>query len=115
MVALDSTDKEDGRVDLYNSPYSIIMLRERGTSNIIGILKPDDNESFKAKDEHPIEYRKYLPTTVGYEIEMFKAVCEGEYKFYPLLGDSEIYILTDEENNAAEKTSDSSVDTPTDK
>ena len=115
MVALDSTDKEDGQVDLYNSPYSIIMLRERGTSNIIGILKPDDNESFKAKDEHPIEYRKYLPTTVEYEIEMFKAVCEGEYKFYPLLGEYEIYILTDEENNAAEKTSDSSVDIPTDK
>lgn len=110
MIALDSTDKEDGRVDLYNSPYSIIMLREKSTSNIVGILKPDDNESLKARDEHPIEYRKYLPITAGYEIEMFKAVCEGEYKFYPLLGDYEINILTEEEINAAGETSDGSVD-----
>ena len=113
MVALDTTDKEDGRVDLYNSPYPIIMLRERGTSNIVGILKPDDNESLRARDEHPLEYRKYLPTTAGYEIEMFKAVCEGEYKFYPLLGDYEIYILT-EEKNSSEKTSDVNNDISTD-
>lgn len=58
---------------LYNSPYSIIVLREKGTKRKVGLLKPDDAEVVNIKDGHMLMYRKYNSITSGYEKEMEKA------------------------------------------
>jgi hypothetical protein len=93
---MDSTDVEEKTLDCYNSPYQIIMLRESGTDNIVGILKPDDAETYKLNDEHELKYRQYLPLTTGYEHDMFTAICgEERFNYYPYLSDSTIVILKD--------------------
>lgn len=51
------------------------MLREMGSDKIVGILKPDDTETYKLNDEHELRYRQYSSITTGYEHEMFTAIC----------------------------------------
>ena len=107
MIVRDRTNQEDGRIELYNAPYPILMLREIGTTNILGILIPEDDEEYKPRDHHMITYRKYIPKTSGYQREMFKAICEGIFHYHPFLVDNEILIETltvDEENSEKEKT-----------
>jgi hypothetical protein len=84
---------EDQSIELYNSIYQIIMIREEGTTNIIGILKPDDTETFAFNDQHNLIYRKYIPTLTEYELEMYKAICMGTFNYYPLLSDMTAVIL----------------------
>lgn len=45
---------QDESIELFNSPYKIIMLREIGTQNIVGILKPVDGENRSIKDEREL-------------------------------------------------------------
>lgn len=94
---MDSAYVEEKTLDCYNSPYQIIMLRESGADNIVGILKPDDAETYKLNDAHELKYRQYLPLTTGYEHEMFMEICgEERFNYYPYLSDSTIVILKDE-------------------
>ena len=94
---MDKTDEDEKALDCYNSPYQIIMLREYGSDKIVGILKPDDTETYKLNDEHELKYRQYLSVTTGYEHEMFIAICGDEkFNYYPYLSDSTIVVLKDE-------------------
>ena len=94
---MDKTDEDEKALDCYNSPYQIIMLREYGSDKIVGILKPDDTETYKLNDEHELKYRQYLSVTTGYEHEMFMAICGDEkFNYYPYLSDSTIVVLKDE-------------------
>jgi len=93
---MDKTDEEEKSLDCYNSPYQIIMLREFGSDKIVGLLKPDDAETYKLSDEHEIKYRQYSSVTTGYEHEMFMAICGDEkFNYYPYLSDSTIVVLKD--------------------
>lgn len=93
MIARDTTDQKDGRIELYNSPYSILMLRKKGTYEIYGILTPKDNTEYKARDHHMLTYRKYIPKTANYEVEMTKAINGKDFEYHPLLVDNEILII----------------------
>lgn len=97
MLVMDRISNEsEGRIEIYNSPYSIIMLREKGGSKIVGIMKPKDGEIYKARDSHSLCYRKYVVQTSGYEREMFEAICEGEFHYMPFLSDATIIYETDD-------------------
>lgn len=78
---------EDKRIEMFNSPYQIIMLKD-SNSQIIGVLKPEDNEVYKLKDEHNLVYRKYKSITSDYQTEMFSAICSGDFNYYPYLSDA---------------------------
>ena len=93
MIARDTTSQKDGRISLYNSPYSILMLREIGTYKIFGILTPEDNSDYSVGDHHLLTYRKYIPKTVNYEVEMAKAINGKDFEYHPLLVDNEILIF----------------------
>ena len=72
------------------------MLKEFGSDKIVGLLKPDDAETYKLSDEHEIKYRQYSSVTTGYEHEMFMAICGDEkFNYYPYLSDSTIVVLKD--------------------
>lgn len=96
-------DRMDGSqnesIEFFNSPYPIIMLREKGEQNIIGLLKPIDRELRTINDAGEIAYRKYRTVLVGYECEMANAICnENTFHYYPCLSDIEFgYILSDDE------------------
>ena len=93
---MDRTNDEEKSLDCYNSPYQIIMLREFSSDKIVGLLKPDDAETYKLSDEHEIKYRQYSSVTTGYEHEMFMAICGDEkFNYYPYLSDSTIVVLKD--------------------
>ena len=89
LLVCDRMDgSSDENIELFNSPYAIIMLREKETEKIIGILKPDDDIQISIKDEKEIYYRKYIPQTTGYEHEMYMAICQDEtFHYYPYLSD----------------------------
>ena len=92
---MNITDDEEKSLDCYNSPYEIIMMRESGTDKIVGILKPDDTEIYKLNDEHELKYRQYFSVTSGYEHEMFMAICEEKFNYYPYLSNLTIEVLKD--------------------
>lgn len=87
---------EDENLELYNSVYKIIMLREKNGDNIVGILKPEDTETFTFKDEHNLMYRKYIPKLSDYQIEMYNEILEGSFQYYPFLSETTIITLNDE-------------------
>lgn len=98
MLCCDRMDRTDDEktLDCYNSPYPIIMMRDCSSDKIVGILKPDDTETYKLSDEHELKYRQYLSLTTGYEHEMFMAICEEvKFNYYPHLSDLTIVILKD--------------------
>ena len=79
LLVYDQMDgSPDENIEIFNSPYPIIMLKEKETEEIIGILKPDDNNSVSIKDDKEIYYRKYIPQTTDYECEMQMAICSDE-------------------------------------
>lgn len=79
---------QDESIELFNSPYPIIMLREIGTQNIVGILKPVDGENRNIKDERELSYRKYFPVLSDFEHEMFASICSDDtFLYYPYLSD----------------------------
>ena len=79
---------QDESIEFFNSPYQIIMLREIGTQNIVGILKPVDGENRSIKDERELSYRKYSAVLTGFEHEMFVSICsEDTFHYYPCLSD----------------------------
>lgn len=92
-------DKMDGsndeRIDFFNSPYSIIMLRENGTQNIVGILKPEDGEKRTIEDSRELAYRKYTAVISGYEHEMFTSICSKDaFNVYPFVSNIKAtYVL----------------------
>lgn len=93
LLVRDDSSKEnevEKNIELFNSPYQIIMLKDKNTDKIVGILKPNDTETYKLKDEQNLIYRKYTVKTSDFEHEMFTATCTGEFKYYPLLSDSTI-------------------------
>lgn len=101
----------DESIEFFNSPYPIIMLRENGTQNIVGILKPIDGEIRTIKDERELAYRKYSVVLTGYEYEMFIAICsEGTFQCYPYLSAiTSGYALPEskkEQEPSSEKTTD---------
>ncbi|GMN96896.1 hypothetical protein [Blautia wexlerae] len=87
LLVCDQMDgSPDETIEVFNSPYPIIMLREKDTEKFIGILKPNDNISISIKDEKEIYYRRYIPQTIGYEYEMYMAICQAEpFHYYPYL------------------------------
>lgn len=87
MLVCDRMDgSPEESIEMYNSPYSIIMLRDKETEKIIGILKPEDGVTISIKDEKEIGYRKYIPKLSDYEHEMFMAICQDEpFHYYPFL------------------------------
>ncbi|MCH4056711.1 MAG: hypothetical protein LKE89_02000 [Lactobacillaceae bacterium] len=94
MLASDRMDgTEDQSIEVYNSVYQVIMLKKTGTSEIAGILKPNDADKFAFNDEHNLIYRKYTPVLSGYKSEMFKAIFEDEFHYYPFLRDLEAVVL----------------------
>lgn len=108
MLSCDRMEgTEDQSIELYNSVYQIIMIREAGTTNIIGILKPDDEETFDFNDHHSLTYRKYIPKLAQYELEMFDTICESNFHYYPFLSDMTAVVLKENESDecdGAEKT-----------
>lgn len=87
MLVCDRMDgSPDENIEIYNSPYPIIMLRDKETEKIIGILKQEDGVTISIKDEKEIGYRKYIPKLSDYEHEMFMAICQDEpFHYYPYL------------------------------
>ena len=83
---------QDESIEFFNSPYSIIMIRERGTQNIIGILKPKDEEIQTINDARELTYRKYSVIRTDYEEEMFTSIF-SEDAFQCYLGLSKINII----------------------
>lgn len=90
MLMRDTLAQEDGSIDVYNSVYPIIMLRNRSDEKIIGILTPEDGETFGFGDGHNLIYRKYKSVTTDYQLAMFRAICEGKFNYYPMLSDTTI-------------------------
>ena len=87
MLTLDRMeDDEDKFIELYNSIYKIIMLKEKNSDSIIGILKPDDTDEFTFRDEYVI-YRRYIPILSNYRTEMVRAMCDGTFNYYPYISD----------------------------
>lgn len=100
MLVSDGTSAEndsDKRIEMYNSTYPIIMLRACNGSDILGILKPEDEEIYSFGDEHNLIYRKYKSITTDYEYDMFTAICEGEFHTYPYLSD--VTVMYDMESD----------------
>ena len=107
MLSYDRMSKEnpDERgIDVYNSIYPIVMLREIGSSHIIGILKPVDGEIYKPGDEHSLCYRKYETQTINYQHEMISAICSGEFHYLPYLSDATIIYIRDDNNETTDDT-----------
>ncbi|MBC9702472.1 MAG: hypothetical protein H9W83_08070, partial [Leuconostoc sp.] len=66
ILCCDRMDgSQDESIEFFNSPYPIIMLRENGTQNIVGILKPEDEENRSIKDARELAYRKYSAVLTG--------------------------------------------------
>lgn len=100
MLSTDKSSNESKkRIGIYNSPYPIIMIREKDSNNIIGIMKPVDNEIYKIGDSHSLCYRKYTVQTSDYEQEMFEAIYKGEFYYMPFLSDKTIFISKETEPN----------------
>lgn len=99
MLTCDRMDcTPDERIECFYSPYSIIMLREVGTDNIVGILKPEDGETWTINDVHELQYRKYVPTLTDFNIEMSNAICGKEtFDCFPMLSDMAVIILHEED------------------
>lgn len=87
ILCCDRMDgSQDESIEFFNSPYPIIMLRENGTQNIVGILKPEDEENRSIKDARELAYRKYSAVLTGYEHEMFISICSKDiFHYYPFL------------------------------
>lgn len=85
MLAYDRLHIEEGGLVLYNSPYEIIMLKEKENNSIIGILKVCDTESIRLGDEHYLRYRKYTVKMEDYKNEMFNVIGSKEFSYYPFL------------------------------
>lgn len=87
ILCCDRMDgSQDERIEFFNCPYSIIMLREKGTQKIIGILKPEDGETWTINDERELAYRKYSAVLTGYEHEVFSSICSDDtFHYYPFL------------------------------
>ena len=52
---------------------------------IVGILKPDDNETFRLKYKHNLVYRKYRNITSDNPQEMIGYICSQELHYYRYL------------------------------
>ncbi len=88
LVCDQMDDSPNERIEVYNSPYHIIMLIGKDTGDVIGILKPEDDINVGLKDERELFYRKYVPQTIGYEQEMYMATSQNEpFHYYPYLSD----------------------------
>lgn len=101
MLTCDRMDgTPDERIECFNSPYSIVMLREAGTTNIVGILKPADGETWTINDMHELQYRKYVPTLTDFHFEMFNAICsEATFHYFPMLSDMTGVVLHEEDSS----------------
>lgn len=96
---MDNPAETEKTIECYNSPYQIIMMRKINSQDIIGILTPDDSESFELQDEHELIYRQYSAKTSDYEYEKAKAICASEgdsFKYHPFLTDRQIVIINEE-------------------
>lgn len=105
ILCCDRMDgSKDESIEFFNSPYSIIMLRENGTQNIVGILKPTDGEVRTIKDARELTYRKYFTVRTGFEQEMFSAICLGDrfrcYRFLSVITSE--CVLPEEKSNGIE-------------
>lgn len=87
----------DRCIELYNSVYPIIMLKSCNGNNIVGILKPKDNEIYNFGDEHNLVYRKYKSITSNYQTAMFAAIANSEFHIYPYLTEMNTEYSTDSE------------------
>ena len=87
ILCCDRMDgSQDESIEFYNSPYSVIMLSEKGTQNIVGIMKPDDGEIRAINDARELAYRKYSVVRTDFEHEMFNASCSTDiFHCYPFL------------------------------
>lgn len=91
-------EPKDGRVECYNSDYSIIVLREVGNDIPIGILKPMDGAVIRISDDYELHYRKYKTYTVDFEQELFESI-RGDVPFnmHSFLTKTTTIILNEEE------------------
>lgn len=90
---------ENKNIEMFNSVYPIIMLKDVNTENIVGILKPEDEETYNFGDEHNLIYRKYRSITSNYQHEMFAAICSSDFHYYPYLSDAIIIYGTESDEN----------------
>lgn len=94
----DDTDEQQRSIECYNSPYSLIVLKEIGTDNKIGVLKPDDADTYALNDEHELIYRQYTSITSDYEFEMVMSICSKDtFHYFPFLSKATIICLKEEE------------------
>lgn len=99
MLSCDGmNDPAYGRVECYNSDYSIILLREIGNDIPIGILKPIDGAVIKTSDEHELHYRRYKTYTNDFRQELFDSI-RGDVPFnmHPFLTKTTTVVLNEEE------------------
>lgn len=95
---MNHTNYDEQTLECYNSPYELIIMREKGGHEIIGILKPDDKEVYELNDEHELKYRQYISVTKGYEYEMMLFVAGKEnFKYFGLLSELTIAYETKKE------------------
>lgn len=83
-------DRMDGSqnesIEFFNSPYPIIMLKENGTQNIVGIMKPSDGETYNISDARELSYRKYSTVLTNFKSEMLSAMfSKNIFHYYPFL------------------------------
>lgn len=99
-IMLVSNKEGDGRIELYNSPYSVVMLRDKNSDNIIGIMKPKDGEIYEIKDSHDLRYRKYIVQTTDFENEKTQTMCMGDFQCFPCLSEVTIKYGTEDRKKA---------------
>ena len=101
MLVSDRAEREheeEKSLELYNSVYQIIMLRNIADDKIVGVLEPYDTELFSLNDERIIMYRRYIPNLSEeyYHRKMTESMCGGTFNYYPFLSDATSTIIKSE-------------------
>lgn len=92
-ILLLRIDEESERIELYNSIYDLIAVKDIVSKEFIGILKPKDSETYSIDDGRITEYRKYEFISTDYDRELTIKMLDRNFQMFPLLSDLEIMII----------------------
>lgn len=98
-VMLVSNDNSNESLEVYNSVYDFIAVKDISSKEYIGILKPQNSEKYFMDDGRIIEYRNYELKMSGFEQELTFKLVDGNIQVFPLLSDIEMLIINPDINN----------------